>query len=262
MTLSRAISSHVCHDDAVVLGACLEACIPFAAAHELIRQEFRGLNLIAPISDMATDMLIGAGCVGQVTGAWVGNVSGGLGHNYRRSVEQAVPHQVKVHDHSNFSLGMALTAGAYGIPFIPVRSLLGSDLLRSNSTFQVQEDEQSATFYVRVPSLKPDVALLSVQRSDDEGNCHFWGNLGVKAVCHIPAAVHPSPMTGFYKRDNDFFNQYHQQSRNREGFLEWLDDWVLNPANHEQYLDKLGTSRKDLQIRGILLSEPVNYAAD
>ena len=107
MTLSRAISSHVCHDDAVVLGACLEACIPFAAAHELIRQQFRGLNLIAPISDMATDMLIGAGCVGQVTGAWVGNVSGGLGHNYRRSVEQAVPHQVKVHDHSNFSLGMA-----------------------------------------------------------------------------------------------------------------------------------------------------------
>ena len=96
-------------------------------------------------------MLIGAGCVGQVTGAWVGNVSGGLGHNYRRSVEQGVPHQVKVHDHSNFSLGMALTAGAYGIPFIPVRSLLGSDLLRSNSTFQVQEDEQSATSYVRVP---------------------------------------------------------------------------------------------------------------
>ena len=300
MTLSRAISTHVCHDDAVVLGACLEACIPFAAAHELIRLEFRGLNLIAPISDMATDMLIGAGCVGQVTGAWVGNVSGGLGHNYRRSVEQGVPHQVKVHDHSNFSLGMALTAGAYGIPFIPVRSLLGSDLLRSNSTFQVQEDEQSATSYVRVPSLNPDVALLSVQRSDEEGNCHFWGNLGVlqeaalaskkiiliteelvdreviesdpnrvpfpgflvKAVCHVPAAVHPSPMTGFYKRDNDFFNQYHQQSRNREGFLEWLDDWVLNPANHEHYLDKLGVSRKDLQIKGIRLSEPVNFAAD
>ena len=163
MTLSRAISTHVCHDDAVVLGACLEACIPFAAAHELIRQQFRGLNLIAPISDMSTDMLIGAGCVGQVTGAWVGNVSGGLGHNYRRSVEQGVPHQVNVHDHSNFSLGMALSAGAYGIPFIPVRSLLGSDLLRSNSTFQVQEDEESATSYVRVPSLNPDVALLSLE---------------------------------------------------------------------------------------------------
>ena len=69
-------------------------------------------------------------------------------------------------------------------------------------------------------------------------------------------------MTGFYKRDNDFLNQYHQQSRSREGFLEWLDDWVLNPTNHEQYLEKLGTSQKDLQIRGIFLSEPVNYAAD
>ena len=175
MTLSRAISSHVCHDDAVVLGACLEACIPFAAAHELIRQQFRGLNLIAPISDMATDMLIGAGCVGQVTGAWVGNVSGGLGHNYRRSVEQGVPHQVKVHDHSNFSLGMALTAGAYGIPFIPVRSLLGSDLLRSNSTFQVQEDEESATSYVRVPS---SILMLPFFRCSDRmkrGTAIFGG---------------------------------------------------------------------------------------
>jgi len=95
----------------------------------------------------------------------------------------------------------------------------------------------------------------------DPNRVPFPGFL-VKAVCHVPAAVHPSPMTGFYKRDNDFFNQYHQQSRNREGFLEWLDDWVLNPANHEQYLDKLGTSRKDLKIKGILLSEPVNYASD
>ena len=84
----------------------------------------------------------------------------------------------EVHDHSNFSLGMALTAGAYGIPFIPVRSLLGSDLLRSNSTFQVQEDEESATSYVRVPSLNPDVALLSVQRSMKR-ELPFLGESGV-----------------------------------------------------------------------------------
>ena len=71
----------------MILGACLEANIPFAATYELIRQNKRDLDLIAPISDASTDMLIGAGCVARVTGAWVGSVSGGLGHNYRRAVE-------------------------------------------------------------------------------------------------------------------------------------------------------------------------------
>ena len=300
MSLQGAVSEWVCKDDSVVLGACLEACIPFAVAHELIRQEIRGLNLIAPISDMSTDMLIGAGCVTEVTGAWIGNVSGGLGHNYRRSIEKGIPHPVKINDHSNFSLGMALNAGAYGMPFIPVRSLLGSDILQSNSGFKVMEDEESRSSYVRVPPINPDVVFLSVQRSDEEGNCHFWGNYGVlqeaalaskkiillteelveseviqsdpnrvpfpgflvKAVCHVPGAVHPSPMTGFWKRDHDFFNQYHQQSRNRDGFIEWLEEWVHKPLDHKQYLEKLGATQQQLKIQGKALSRPVNYASE
>ncbi len=84
VSLRAAISDHLDHGNAVVLGACLEPDVPFAATYEIIRQERRRLNVIAPISDASTDMLIGAGCVSEVTGAWVGNVSGGLGHNYRR----------------------------------------------------------------------------------------------------------------------------------------------------------------------------------
>ena len=75
----------------MVLGAALENAIPFAATHELIRQGRRDLNVIAPISDISTDMLIGAGCVAEVTGAWVGNVSGGMGHNFRRAAETGEP---------------------------------------------------------------------------------------------------------------------------------------------------------------------------
>ncbi len=89
--LREAISDHLGHGDAVVLGACLEPDIPFAATYEIIRQGIGGLNVIAPISDASTDMLIGAGCVAEVTGAWVGNVSGGLGHNYRRALENGEP---------------------------------------------------------------------------------------------------------------------------------------------------------------------------
>ena len=111
MDLSEAVASLVKDGDSIVLGAALENAIPFAATHELIRQGFTGLNMVAPISDISTDMLIGAGCCNEITGAWVGNVSAGLGHNYRRATEKGIPHRVKVYDYSNCVLGLALFGG-------------------------------------------------------------------------------------------------------------------------------------------------------
>src|SRR5260221_2710929 len=178
--LERAVGDHIADGSSVVLGACLEPMIPFAFTHEIIRQGKRYLEVIAPISDASTDMLVGAGCVARVTGAWVGNVSGGLGHNDRGAVEQGVPHRVAVNDHSNFSLGMALLAGAYGMPYVPLRSLLGSDILKSNPAFRVQDNPLApGEPVVLVPPLTPDVALLAVQRSDRFGNSHYWGSTGV-----------------------------------------------------------------------------------
>lgn len=299
--LGEAVARLVGDGDGVVVGACLEAHIPFAAVHEIIRQGKRRLTAIAPISDAATDMLIGAGCVARVTGAWVGNVSGGLGHNYRRAFETGVPAPVAVDDHSNFSLAMALMAGAYGMPYVPVRSLLGSDIVRSNPAFRLAADPFSADGdpIVLVPPLRPDVAILPVQRADADGNSHHWGNAGVaqeaalaarrvivladeivapevilsdpgrvlfpghlvSAVCHVPAAVHPSPMTGRWRRDNEFFNDYHRRSRERAGFLAWLDEWVLGVADHDAYRARLGGRLEALRIRGEAWSAPTNWAA-
>ncbi|HER27164.1 MAG TPA: CoA transferase subunit A, partial [Rhodospirillales bacterium] len=143
-SLDQAIGDLLPGGSSVVLGACLEPDIPFAATYEIIRQGIKDLDVIAPISDASTDMLIGAGCVGQVTGAWVGNVSGGLGHNYRRAFENRDTPSIKLRDHSNFSLGMALMAGAYGMPYAPMRSLLGSDIVKSNDQFMVAENPFSA----------------------------------------------------------------------------------------------------------------------
>lgn len=299
--LGDAIAEHLGAGDSVVLGACLEPDVPFAATHEIIRQGLGGLNVVAPISDASTDMLIGAGCCTEVTGAWVGNVSGGLGHNYRRAYEQAEPHEIKVHDHSNFSLGMALMAGAYGMPYAPMRSILGSDILRSNPDFRVTDNpfSEDGEPVVLVPPLKPDLAVLPVQRADRFGNAHHWGNRGlvfeaamaaekvilladeivepeliasdpsrvllpgclVTAVCHVPAAVHPSPMTGRWQRDNDFFNDYHRRSRSREGFLEWLDEWVLGLPDHAAYREKLGAGLERLRIVGAAPAAETNFAA-
>src|SRR5512134_1935887 len=96
MSMRDAVARHVPDGASVCMGTALEALIPFAAGHELIRQRRRDLTLIGPISDMLFDQLIGAGCVARVVAAWVGNVSAGLGHNYRRAVEHGDPRPVDV----------------------------------------------------------------------------------------------------------------------------------------------------------------------
>ncbi len=132
MSLSDAIARFVPDGASVAMGCALEPLIPFAAGHELIRQRKRDLTLIGPISDILFDELIGAGCVSRVVAAWVGNVSEGLGHNYRRATEHGQPHPLEVVDHSNYSVSLALLAGALGVPYIPMRSLLGSDIARDH----------------------------------------------------------------------------------------------------------------------------------
>ena len=198
-------------------------------------------------------------------------------------------------------IGLALLAGAYGLPYIPTRTLLGSDLLRSNPEFQIAENPFRAEDpIVRVPPLNPEVTILCVPRADESGNAHHWGSSGivqeaalaakrvillaeelvapevirsdpsrvlvpsfrVTAVCHIPAGCHPSPMVGYWQRDSEFFNDYHQRSRTSEGFATWLEKWVLGIPDHEAYRAKLGARLEALRIRGQALSVPANYAME
>src|SRR5438094_9644436 len=86
-TLSDAIAEHVHDGDAVALGLALESGIPFAAVHEIIRQQRRDLTLIGPISDMAFDQLIAAGAVAKVIAAWVGDGEGRFGWGFRPAVQ-------------------------------------------------------------------------------------------------------------------------------------------------------------------------------
>src|SRR5436853_3504068 len=112
MPLAEALRRFVPDGTSVAMGMALESLIPFAAGHELIRQGRRDLELIGPISDVLFDQLIGAGCVRRIAAAWVGNVSAGLGHNFRRAVEDRVPRVLELEEHSNFSVGLALLAAS------------------------------------------------------------------------------------------------------------------------------------------------------
>lgn len=296
--MREAVERFVPDGTTVLMGAALESLIPFAAGHEIIRRGRRDLTLVGPISDILFDQLIGAGCARKVIAAWVGNVSAGLGHNYRRAAEKEIPHRVEIQDHSNLSLALALQAGAMGIPFMPTRTLLGSDLLKTNPALRDWVVPWSGERLILVSALQPDVAILHVQRADADGAAHCWGNLGVSveaalasrrviltaeeivgpgvtksdpnrvlappfkvhAVVPAPYGAHPSPVQGCYDRHHDFFHQYHVESRTAEGFAAWARKWILDLSNHAAYLDRVGDERlASLKIKEHRWAAPVDY---
>jgi glutaconate CoA-transferase subunit A len=298
LSLSEAVHRFVPDGASVVMGAALESLIPFAAGHEMIRQGKRDLTLIGPISDMLFDQLIGAGCVATIRAAWVGNVSAGLGHNYRRAAEHGIPRPVRTEDQSNFSISLALLAGAMGLPYLPTRSLVGTDIVRRNPEWREERSPFGDEPLVLVPALVPEVTVLHAQRCDEDGNIHAWGNLGVSrealmaarativlaeeivareviasdpnrvlgpshkvvAVVESPGGAHPSPVQGHYNRDHAVFHEYHSLTRTEEGFGEWLRHWVLEVADRSDYLARLGDDRwRSLQRKEHRFAAPVDY---
>jgi glutaconate CoA-transferase subunit A len=306
LSMRDAISELVPDGASVALGLQLEQMIPFAAGHEIIRQKKRGLTLIGPISDILFDQLIAAGCVERVIAAWVGNVMMGSAYNFRRAVEQG---GVKVVDLTNLTVALALQAAAMGVPFLPTRSALGSDVVRDNDFFAEIEspfaESQAGDSSIRLDSqgrsssrehgklhavraLSPDVAVVHLQRADPEGNAHCWGNFGVmieavraakrvlvvaeeivdpevtasdpnrtvipgflvSAVVECRYGAHPSPVQGYYKRDDAMFRQYHEQTKPEADSESWLQRWVYNVADRNAYMNQLGACRvEELSVK-------------
>jgi len=295
MSLSESIDRFVPDDSSVAMGLCLESLIPFAAAHEIIRQRKKNLTLIGPISDILFDQVIGADCVRKIQAAWVGNVITGSCYNFRRAVES---HTLEMEDHSNLTVAMALRAGAMGVPFMPARTALGSGLYDTNPSLKSITCPFSGVRLSAIAALNPDVTIVHVQRSDESGSAHAWGNLGVardaclgsrkiiiiaeeivaadiiardpnrvltpgfrvSAVVHHPWGGHPSPVPGFYNRDHQAFIDYRNESKTPALFSAWQQRWVDSVHSSREYLDLLGEERKTgLALRHHDMSEPVDY---
>ena len=293
--LPEAVSTLVPDGSAVALGTAQETLIPFAAGHEIIRQRKRGLTLIGPISDILFDQIIGAGCADKIRAAWVGNVITGSGYNFRRAVESG---RITIEDHSILTLITALTAGKMGMPFMPTGTALGSDLYQTNPSLKTMACPFTGRKLTAVRAIKPDVTIIHAQRSDEYGNAHVWGNMGitreaclasrsvivtaeeivapevinsdsnrvvtpgfrVAAVIHAPWGAHPSPAPGHYNRDHRAFLEYRDASRTEEAFRLWLKKWVDDIRIPADYQRLLGKDRlRELALRQHLFSEPVDY---
>jgi glutaconate CoA-transferase subunit A len=296
-SLHEAIATDVQDGISVAMGCGLESLIPFAASYEIIRQRKRKLTLIAPISDIQFDQLIGAGCVEKIITSWVGNVAAGLGHNYRRAAEAGIPRPIEIEEHSNFTIGLGLQAAASGVPFLPTKTVKGSDFANGEQ-FKRVSCPFTGEELLAVRAIRPDVAILHVQRADKEGNAHVWGNFGVtreaalaakkviltceeivdhemilsdpnrtvipgfvvSSVVHEPFGSHPSPTQGYSRRDDDFYFDYHKATRTREGFEHWLQEYVLRVKDHRGFLNLLGSERiAKLKPEGDLFAPAVSF---
>jgi glutaconate CoA-transferase subunit A len=296
-SLHDAIARDIEDGMSIAMGCGLESLIPFAASHEIIRQKRKDLTLIGPISDMQFDQLIGPGCVKRIIASWVGNVAAGLGHNYRRAAESGIPHPIEIEEHSNFTIGQGLQAAVMGLPFLPTRTVKGSDFSKGDQFQRIRcpfTDEE----LVAVRAIGPEVAILHVQRADAEGNAHVWGNFGVmreaavaakkviltceeivnhevilsdpnrtvipgfvvSSVVHEPFGSFPSPAQGYARRDDDFYFEYHTATRTRDGFEQWLKKWVLGVREHREFLNLLGKERIErLKPQGNLFAPAVSF---
>jgi len=298
MPLDEAVARYVQDGMVIAMGTGLESCIPFAAGHEMIRQGRRNLALVGPISDILFDQLIGAGCVSHVAAAWVGNVGAGIAYNFRRAMEEGIPQPLAIEDHSNLTVALAVSAAAQGVPYLPTRTALGSDIVRDHPRVREVTCPFTGERLLAVGALRPDLTVLHVQRCDRHGNAHLWGNLGisldaaraagavlltceevvadevirrdpnrtlvpgflVSAVVVVPYGSHPSPTQGYVNRDGPFYDEYHAETQTREGFLAWLDRMVLTTGGHAGYLRRLGDTRvAGLRPRAARLAVPVNY---
>jgi len=285
------------HDGDVVVIEGFTHLICFAAAHEIIRQRRSDLTLCRLTPDLIYDQLIAAGCAKKLIFSWAGNPGVGSLHALRRAVEKNHPKPLDLEEYSHFGLVARLSAGAAGLPFWPLRDYTGSDLPAVNPLIKSVTCPYTGALIATVPALKPDVTIVHGQRADANGDVQIWGLYGVQkeaafaakrvivvveeiveekivradpnrtlipgfivdAVVCEPWGAHPSYAQGYYDRDNDFYVEWEEISRDEQRLARWLDEFVYNISDRAAYMEKLGSERRQRLTAKTLMSEGVNY---
>lgn len=292
-SLSEAIAKFVKDGDSVY-AAGFTHLIPFAAGHEIIRQGKKDLTLARATPDLIYDQMVAAGCAKKVIFSYMGNPGVGSLRLVRSAIEQG---KLEWEEYSHFGMITRLQAGASGLPFLPMNQTGAGDLEKVNPNIRRIADPFGGKDVIVVPALNPDVAIVHVQRADENGNAHLWGIIGeqkeaafaakkviltaeeivdesvirsdpnrtmipgivVSAVCHVPFACHPSYAQGYYDRDNEFYLAWDKVSESAEATKQYLDEWVYSVKDRNEYWAKLGVeAQKRLEVPE-QMSQPINY---
>ena len=165
--------------------------VPMELGHALIRREARNLHVVTvPTGGILIDLLIGAGCVGTIETAGVSLGEFGPAPRFVQAVKNGV---VQILDATCPAIYAGLQAGEKGIPFMPLRGLIGSDILKNRPDIKVIDNPfGDDDLIVALPAIKPDVALFHVPLADVHGNLYIARQAELKIMAH---AAHQSFVT-------------------------------------------------------------------
>lgn len=261
-----------------------------AFSHELIRQGRRDLTLSAAILGMDADLLVGAGRVRRLVYGGGSLDRFGPIQCVNRAYEQGA---LVAEYYSSLAVCFRYLAGALGLPFMPIQSMLGSELLRrleaetATDNIREMDDPFTGEHVVLLRALVPDVTVIYAHQADAEGNARVYGpiwenseaakaarqvvilteelvstdvireqpeltiipSFRVNAVVHTPWGAHPTSLYKYYDHDEDHLRLWVRQARSQAGVDEYLQQYVLEPKTHWEYLERVGGLEKMMSIK-------------
>jgi acyl CoA:acetate/3-ketoacid CoA transferase alpha subunit len=280
MRIKDAIKKFVKDGDYIAIGGFGHIRIPMALIYEIVRQRIKNLSVAGHTAVQDIYVLMAGGCVSNVDIAYVvGFELRGLSGVQRRLFESG---EVKKADYTNGAMSYRIRAGAQGVPFIPVKVMLGTDTMM-HSPGKVVKCPFTGEKVLLLPSLNPDVCIIHAHKADMYGNVQIDGHIVkddlqaraskrvivtceelisddkiradpgktvipfymVDAVIEQPWGSHPGNMPYKYYFDHQFTEDYLAAGRNseQEAMERWLDEWVYSLNDFDEYLTKIGAKR-------------------
>lgn len=239
---------------------------PCALARELVRAGRRDLRLLGvPVSGYATDLLIGAGCVASVQSSGVSIGESGIAPRFQAALASGA---ITMRDATCPAIHTMLQAAEKGVPFMPLRGIIGSDILAHRDDWKVIDNPfaDSGDPIVLLPALSPDIATFHAALADQEGNIYVGRRLELATMAHAarrcivtverfhagslldderlapgtiagvyidaiaeaPRGAWPLALLDEYKIDAAHLADYARLARTDEGFADYLRRFVFN----------------------------------
>ena len=289
MSVSDAVARFVHDGDYLASGGFGGNRIATALLHEVVRQErtnlgFAGHTTTHDFQILAAGTRTRKQIFSRLDAAYIlGLEARGLSAQARRLMESG---EVEVCEWTNYALACRFRAAATGVPFVPVRSMLGTDTFRESAAKEIECPFTGKSLTV-VPALYPDVALIHVHESDLFGNCRIRGitvadwdlsraskhvivsaerivstdeirndpnataipAFCVDAVCHVPYGSYPGNMAGEYFSDEVHLKAWLDAERDVEAYRAFLDKYLYGVDCFESYLEICGGEERLAELR-------------
>ncbi len=277
MTEAEAVRRYIHSGDYIGTELYGSVRCPMSIVNEIVRQDIKNLRVVGQ-GVYETDILLAAGLVKEMDFTYIGLELYGISHVIRREIDSG--RLGKIVEWSNGSLVWRFKAAAMGVPFIPVRSMLGTDTFKYSSA-KLVECPYTGVPIALVPALILDVGIIHVHRADQYGNCQIDGISGfayelsrasktlivsaeeiiptaeirrhpdrtiipyylVDAVVHAPYGSHPGEMCYLYERDEPHIQHWAEVSKTPEATQEYLDTYIYDIEDHQEYLALIGEER-------------------